>query len=115
MACPSLPPGSAACPSSSRTASPACCFEPGNVDDLTDKIRLLWANPDLCRRMGEAGRNKAKREFGEETYYNRLMSIYDRAIEIHGRHAPPRRKSTITRQTAEDEDERPAPQSAIAQ
>jgi Fe-S cluster biogenesis protein NfuA len=32
-----------------------------------------------CRR---AGRNKAKLEYGEETYYRRLISIYDRAIEI---------------------------------
>ena len=57
-------------------------FEPGHVDDLVKKIRLLWERPDLCRRMGEAGRAKAKLEYGEETYYRRLMSIYDRAIEI---------------------------------
>ena len=60
-------------------------FEPGNVAELADKIRLLWGNPDLCRRMGAAGRQKASREYNEEVYYQRLMSVYDKAIELNER------------------------------
>lgn len=57
-------------------------FEPGNSDDLAKKIKLLWENPDLCRQMGKAGREKAIREYGEDVYYNRLMLVYERAISL---------------------------------
>ena len=77
-------------------------FEPGNVDDLAGKIRQLWDHPDLCRRMGEAGRNKAKLEYGEETYYRRLMSIYDRATEIQKRRVPSRPAGAVARQPTEE-------------
>ncbi len=57
-------------------------FEPGNAADLADKIWTLWNDPELCRRLGRAGREKAVRQYGEEVYYRRLTEIYDRAIEI---------------------------------
>lgn len=57
-------------------------FEPGNAEDLAEKIRYLWARPDLCRKMGEAGREKALREYSPEMYYDRLMKVYDKAIEL---------------------------------
>jgi glycosyltransferase involved in cell wall biosynthesis len=60
-------------------------FEPGNVAELTDKIRLLWNDPELCRRMGEAGRAKACRAYNEDVYYGNLMSIYNQAIELNAK------------------------------
>ena len=54
--------------------------KPGDADELAQKIRYLWDNPDLCMRMGEAGREKAQREYSEEKYYTRLMDIYQKAI-----------------------------------
>lgn len=56
-------------------------FEAGNAEDLADKIQYLWDRPDLCRQMGEAGREKALREYSPEMYYDRLMKVYDKAIE----------------------------------
>lgn len=61
-------------------------FEPGNADDLADKIRYLWARPDACRQMGKAGRQKALREYSPEKYYERLMPVYRKAVEL----GPPR-------------------------
>jgi glycosyltransferase involved in cell wall biosynthesis len=55
-------------------------FEPGNTRELAHKIDILWSNPELCRRMGAAGRRKAVRQFGADTYYRTLSAIYDRAI-----------------------------------
>jgi glycosyltransferase involved in cell wall biosynthesis len=55
-------------------------FEPGNVEDLSHKIDILWNSPDLCRRMGAAGRRKAERRYGADSYYRQLAAIYDRAI-----------------------------------
>lgn len=57
-------------------------FEPGNADDLAEKIRYLWDRPELCRKMGEAGRQKALREYSPEKYYARLMAVYEKAIEL---------------------------------
>lgn len=62
--------------------------KPGDPDDLANKMKLLWDNPDLCRRMGEAGREKAVREYSEEAYYKKLMDIYEHAMLIHGKHNP---------------------------
>ncbi len=57
--------------------------EPGNSEELADKMKLLWKNPDLCRRMGQAGREKAIREYNEDVYYRRLMTVYESAIELN--------------------------------
>jgi len=57
-------------------------FEPGNANDLTEKIRYLWERIDLCRKMGQAGREKALREYSQEKYYERLMAVYEKAISL---------------------------------
>ncbi len=53
--------------------------EPGNAQDLTDKIRYLWERPELCEKMGLAGREKALEEYSEQKYYDRLMDVYSKA------------------------------------
>jgi len=58
-------------------------FEPGNAQDLAQKIRYLWNSPDLCRQMGRACREKVLREYSPDAYYRRLMSAYKSAIEIN--------------------------------
>lgn len=57
-------------------------FEAGNSEDLADKMKLLWNKPELCRKMGQAGREKVKREYSRQVYYKRLMTTYNKAIEI---------------------------------
>ncbi len=57
-------------------------FEPGNAEELARKVRYLWERPELCRRMGRAGREKALREYSPESYYERLMACYEKAIDI---------------------------------
>lgn len=56
-------------------------FEPGNANELAAKMKLLWENPELCRKMGDAARSKVIREYGEGLYYKRLMQTYREAIE----------------------------------
>ena len=51
-------------------------FEPGNADDLADKIRYLWDNPSVCKQMGQAGHQKALSQYSSEKYYLNLMSVY---------------------------------------
>ena len=57
-------------------------FEPGDADDLRRKMKQLWGDPDLCRRLGQAGYERVGREHSEASYYERLMGIYGRAIEM---------------------------------
>lgn len=57
-------------------------FEPGNVDDLTEKMRQLWEYPELSQQMGNAGREKMIREYSEQVYYRRLMQVYEKALTI---------------------------------
>lgn len=56
-------------------------FEPGNTEELASKIRRLWNNPQLCTKMGQAGREKALCDYGPEKYHERLMAVYEKAIE----------------------------------
>ncbi len=57
-------------------------FEPGNAKDLSEKIRYLWDRPDLCKKMGEAGREKALKVYSPGEYYKSLMTIYEKAITM---------------------------------
>jgi len=60
-------------------------FEPGNAKELAEKIRYLWERPSLCLKMGEAGREKALREYSPERYYEQLLDCYKKAISIMSR------------------------------
>jgi len=55
--------------------------EPGNAEDLAEKIRSLWNDPELCHRMGQAGRQKVMLQYTQEAYYHNLMAVYQRAIQ----------------------------------
>lgn len=57
-------------------------FEPGNVRDLVEKIQYLWERPDLCQQMGQAGREKALREYSSERHYDRLMAAFKKATTL---------------------------------
>lgn len=74
-------------------------FDPGDAQDLAAQMRQLWNDPDLCRRMGEAGREQARTEYSESAYYDRLLAVYNRAIamdakpsaaQIESREVPPK-------------------------
>ena len=57
-------------------------FGPGDAEELGERIQYLWDRPDLCRKMGQAGREKALREYSPARYYERLVAAYGKAIEL---------------------------------
>lgn len=59
-------------------------FETDNASDLAAKIRILYDRPDLCRKMGEAGRRKALACYCPEACYSALMNAYDKAFHRAG-------------------------------
>ena len=52
-------------------------FEPGNADDLAAKIRILWDDPDLCRKMGEASYAKILRTSHRDVFFTSLKTVYE--------------------------------------
>ena len=55
-------------------------FEPGNADDLCEKILALTADRSLCARLGENARDLVTSLFSPERYYARLMEIYGEVL-----------------------------------
>lgn len=55
---------------------------PGDADDLARKVRRLWDDGGLCRRLGEAGRRKALGQYSPEASYRRLAAVYEQARRI---------------------------------
>ncbi len=58
-------------------------FEPGNVEDCRERILKLWNNPQLCRQMGKNAREYVDKYFSPEEHYEKLMTIYKKAIAKH--------------------------------
>jgi glycosyltransferase involved in cell wall biosynthesis len=56
-------------------------FEPGNEDDLREKLELILSMPDpQISEMGQAARQKVEKEYNAELHYERLMAVYHRAL-----------------------------------
>jgi len=58
-------------------------FEPGNVEDLRDKIEDLINNPKKISEMGKNARKFIEKELNPERHYEELMKIYQLAMEEH--------------------------------
>lgn len=56
-------------------------FEPGNPEDLREKVRRLIDNPGLVAQMGRAARQEYLEKYTPERNYPRLMAIYEEAIK----------------------------------
>ncbi len=70
-------------PESVKNGYDGFLFEPGNAEDLAEKISYLWSHPALCREMGRNAREYVEKNFGPEEHYEKLMDIYKMAIAKH--------------------------------
>ncbi len=55
-------------------------FEPGNSEELSEKIAYLISRPRLRKQMGRNARKKVEEEYNPELYYERLMKIYQKLM-----------------------------------
>jgi glycosyltransferase involved in cell wall biosynthesis len=56
-------------------------FEPGNVEDLREKItRIASMSARLVREMGAAAREKVVREYSVSAHYEKLINVYSQAL-----------------------------------
>lgn len=71
-----------------RDGETGLLFEPGNPRDLADKMAWALTHPDEMANMGRKARVQYEAEFSAEVNYQRLMAIYQEAIdEVKGHHA----------------------------
>jgi glycosyltransferase involved in cell wall biosynthesis len=56
-------------------------FEPGNVDDLREKLDLVLSMPGKrITEMGQAAQKKVEKQYSADLHYEMLMSVYHRAL-----------------------------------
>lgn len=60
-------------------------FEPGNVQQLKEHIMTYWNNPQLAVEHGQNGYRKAKENYSEESYYNKIIKVYEDVINEYAR------------------------------
>ncbi len=58
-------------------------FESGNVEDLRDKIECLLKDPDSAIERGKNARRFVEENLNPEKHYQKLMKIYQIAINKH--------------------------------
>ena len=56
-------------------------FDPGDSDDLAERVRFLFTNAVQLKRMRKRARAAFEQNYTVETNYTRLMSIYTRALQ----------------------------------
>lgn len=56
-------------------------FEPGNAEDLAEKMKILSSNEPFRVQIGINAREFVERELNPEKHYQKLMEIYDGAVE----------------------------------
>ena len=59
-------------------------FEPGDPDDLAEKVKWLWSHEDDGMRIGREGLNEVKEKYTPQKNYETLMDIYRTAIKNAG-------------------------------
>jgi glycosyltransferase involved in cell wall biosynthesis len=57
-------------------------YRPGCPEDLVEKIRWLQANPNLARKMGEAGRTLVYDNFSRSELAERMEQIVSQLLKI---------------------------------
>ena len=56
-------------------------FEMQNVEQLKQCILTYWNNPELVIEHGQNGYNKAVTSYNSNVYYNKLLNVYNMAID----------------------------------
>ena len=51
-----------------------------NIDELSKKMKILFGNKELAEKMGENAKQDAKNRFSKQTYYEKIINIYNNLI-----------------------------------
>jgi len=67
-------------PSVARHGTEALTVPPRDPDELAASLSRLLDDPDLARRLGNAGRLRARNEYAEASFINRVEQLYADAV-----------------------------------
>jgi len=56
-------------------------FNPGDSDELVEKVKWLWTHPEESKRMGQNARREYEEKYTAERNYQMLMDIYQKVID----------------------------------
>ncbi|GEM_PF-82183 len=56
-------------------------YESGNAGELASRIQTLWGDPDLCARLGAAGRKKLDEKYNPDTLLDQIIEIYEKVMK----------------------------------
>lgn len=60
-------------------------FQPGNTNDLAEKIHYMIEHSKERQEMGRRARESVEKEYNPELHYERLMEVYEAALKKHVR------------------------------
>jgi len=66
-----------------RVGETGLLFEPGNAEDLAEKMRWMVEHPKEREEMGRRARRLVEREYSPELHHKRLMGVYRAALKKH--------------------------------
>ena len=55
-------------------------IEPGDAEELAEKIAYLVSKPEEIQRMGRSARRVAEERYSVEKHYESIMSLYERVL-----------------------------------
>lgn len=61
-------------------SSSGMIFEPGNIEDLSEKLNFMIDNQGLTHEMGRCGRKNAEENFSGSVHYEKLIKIYHEVL-----------------------------------
>ena len=56
-------------------------YEYNNINDLTNKMKLLFENDKLCIEYGKNAKKQAIEFYSSEVYYKKIISLYDKLLK----------------------------------
>lgn len=68
-----------------KSGSNGLLFEPASPKSLLEVVRLAWGSPMLLHKLGAAAREEFEGKYTEEANHQRLVEIYEAAIQTSNR------------------------------
>jgi len=56
-------------------------YEYNNIDELSQKMKLLFENSELVKKQSRSSREIYEKKYSEEIYYNKILNIYENLIK----------------------------------
>ncbi|MGB5584874.1 MAG: glycosyltransferase family 4 protein, partial [Gammaproteobacteria bacterium] len=56
-------------------------FDAASPASLAEKMKILWANPDLRSKMGVEAARRIRQKHTSDRHYEQLMQLYDSTLQ----------------------------------